>query len=622
MPWTWADGWPGVMVRSALRNLVNLMVHTARWLRQRLPLVTAVATLCLPADPALAQSTHPNEGEKHAIRLNTIGYLDASTKQATLAQPGDEFVVRGVPSGEEVARGSVVALGERGKPSRRAYVADFSDVRRSGRFRVEVPGVGVSADFDVGSDIYNWPFYCCARAMYLWRCGTAVEGQFAGERFSHPACHMKDALLERVGGQPGEVTDGVGGWHDAGDYGKYTVNGAFTAGMLLLAWEHFPRQLAEIELDIPESGNDMPDLLDEVRWELEWLLKMQADDGRVYHKLTAPYFSGFIAPEADQAPRYFCPWGSAGTASFAAVMAQAARVYRPYDQEFADRCLAAAEKAYRFLSAHPEDHEPNQKDFSTGGYNAPDPDDRVWAAAELWETTGRPEYLRDFERLLPESIPKWHGRPALQHGEPAELVDLNWDWANVRNLGTFTYLLSSRPGRDPELLERVRQETIRVADAIVDTAQEHEYGRPLGDRYYWGCNGTVARQCINLNVADRLNPKPEYRATMLRTLDYLFGRNLYGRSLVTGLGDDPPREPHDRRSGSDEVEMPWPGYLVGGGWPTAADWHDDWEDYRTNEVAINWNGALIYALAAFLEPDGFAASIARERAASAGETER
>jgi endoglucanase len=572
-------------------------------------LLAALVLLCLAPGPADAQPPPPAHETVSPIRLNSLGYPTASGKWATVTAACKTFVVLNARTGEEAGRGSAVPLATDPQPGRQMYVADFSGIQE-GRFRLEVPGVGVSTEFDVADDVYNWPFYCSTRAMYLWRCGAAVEGQFAGRSFRHPPCHLEDAHLDRADGKPGEVADGVGGWHDAGDYGKYTGNGAFTAGMMLKAWEHFHDRLAAIELDVPESGNDVPDFLDEVRWELDWLLKMQADDGRVYHKLTALAFEQFIPPEKDRAPRYFSPWGSAATADFAAVMAQAARVFKPFDEDFASRCLAAAEKSYRFLRAHPEDHPANLEGFSTGGYETTDPDDRLWAAAELWETTGRQVYLQDFERLLPASSP--------QRRASSSTVDKNWDWSNVRNLGTFTYLLSSRPGRDPALLSRVRQDAIRAADDLVDAAKRHDFGRPLGDRYYWGCNGTVARVTMNLHVADRLSPKPAYRSTMLQSLDYLLGRNPYGRSFVTGLGYHPPRFPHDRRSGSDEVDLPWPGYLVGGPWPTAADWHDDWTDYKTNEIAINWNGALIYALAAFVEPSSFEASVAKAQRAADG----
>jgi endoglucanase len=165
----------------------------------------------------------------------------------------------------------------------------------------------------------------------------------------------------------------------------------------------------------------------------------------------------------------------------------------------------------------------------------------------------------------------------------------------------LTYLSSSREGRDAALVASLRASLLATADEIVKTRAAHGYARPLGERYSWGGNGTVARQTLVLHAADRLDPKPEYRETALDALGYLFGRNPFGRSFVTGVGHQPPLHPHDRRSGADGIAEPWPGYLVGGPNPKATNWHDVEADYRTNEIAINWNGALIYALAMFLE---------------------
>jgi endoglucanase len=560
--------------------------------------------------------------------MNTLGYLPKAAKRATVASANEEFVIRDAQTGREVFRGRLAAVDTDEGIKARLRIADFTPFDRVGHYRLETQHEGASCEFQMANDLYNWPFYCVMRSMYLWRCGTEVSGEFGGDTFHHAECHLEDAFLDHAGGQAGERKDGTGGWHDAGDYNKYTVIAAFTVGMMLQAWEHFEDQLVDLRLDIPESGNDVPDFLDEVRWELDWLLKMQADDGGAYHKLSTLKFGGFILPEDEKERRYFSPWGSAATADLAAVLAQAARVFQPIDDEFAGRCRAAAKKSYDFLQNHPQDHRPDLSAFSTGGYDAPDSDDRLWAAAELWETTGDARYLRDFEdRVLTqvveapdESTAKGSGSGrALQSEKRHRIVDRDWDWGKVRNLGSFTYLLSKRPNRDREVLARVRRDALEAADAIVDAARRHPYGRPLGSKYYWGCNGTVARQTMNLQVAHRLTGEPRYRSAMLESLNHLFGRNPFGRSYVTGLGHRSPLFPHDRRSGGDKVAAPWPGYLVGGPWPKATDWYDVEEDYRTNEIAINWNGALIYALAAFVEPQGFDESVeagrreARER---------
>jgi endoglucanase len=326
--------------------------------------------------------------------------------------------------------------------------------------------------------------------------------------------------------------------------------------------------------------------------------------------VSAPNYSGYVKPEDDHDPRFFGEWGTQATASFVAMMAAASREYRPFDPAFADRCLAAARKSYATLRAHPEYVRPAQDGFTTVGYDNIDHTDwsaRLWAAAEIWEATGDPAALADFEtraRSLRPARDRIEGRG--NQGEPNQdrvqgEFDTNWDWSNPHNLGLLAYLESQREGRDPKLVERIRRDLVEAADRIVAARDEHGYARPLGQRYFWGCNGTVARQTVLLEAARRVEAKPEYHAATLDAVNHLLGRNPYGRSYVTGLGGDPPRFPHDRRSAADELDVAWPGYLVGGPHPRAVDWHDEQDDYRTNEIAINWNAALIYAFAACLE---------------------
>lgn len=534
----------------------------------------------------LATASRAEEAPR--IRLNTIGYMPGHPKQATVASACKTFAVVRVRDSSTAMEGRVTGPVENRDTREQVYIADFTPLDQPGEYRLEIPDVGRSASFRIGADVYRESFVAATRAMYLWRCGTAVRGEHGGQVFAHAACHTEDAWLDVVAAGRHERADGVGGWHDAGDYNKYVVNAGVTVGAMFRAWEDFGPRLREIRLDIPESTNSTPDFLDELRWELEWLLKMQAAGGSAYHKLSTRQFGGFILPEDEKTERYFTPWSSAATADLAAMMGQASRDLRPYDPAFADRCLEAARKAWAFLGSHPRDHPADLKGFGTGGYQTSDPDDRLWAAAELWEATGDAGILRDLEARIRTARGK---------------VEVDFDWGDVRNLGLFTYLASRRPGRDEALVAQTRKSLIDAADAIVATAVAHGYRRPLGDRYYWGCNGSVARQVMILRSAHHSQPKRAYLDTSLDALNFLFGRNSYGRSFVTGLGDRPPMHPHDRRSGGDRVEAPWPGYLVGGPHPRATSWRDDQADYRTNEIAINWNAALIYALAAALDAD-------------------
>jgi len=518
------------------------------------------------------------------IRLNSLGFLPKMEKKATVTTECSVFNVKNASNNETIYSGKPTGPLNQLDVDQDVWIADFSEVTDEGKFYLEVPGVGRSFEFEIGDNVYDFAFYTVMRGFYLWRCGTAVKATHNGIHYAQAPCHLEDAWQDYIGIENSK-RDGTGGWHDAGDYGKYTVNAGITVGTLFLCWDHFQDKLKDICLDIPDTAPGYPDFLKELKWEIDWLLKMQYPDGsgKVSHKLTRLNFSGFIMPDKDNEKRYFSDWSSAATADFIAMMAMAARYFKPYDAGYAQTCLDAAGNSYTFLKNNPEYKRFRQEKFKTGSYQTYDSDDRLWAAAEMWETTGEEQYLKDFEERA---------------GRYNKKIDEDWNWSNVKNLGMITYLLSKREGKNADILEDVRKELLSTADSIVKTGNDNIYGRPLGSRYYWGCNGTVAAQTLVLQVANKLSPNPAYVNSALDAIGHLFGRNYYGRSYVTSLGHKPPLNPHDRRSGADGVEQPWPGYLVGGG-HSARDWKDIQENYRTNEIAINWQAGLVYALAGF-----------------------
>lgn len=529
------------------------------------------------AQPAFAQLSPQ-------IKLNTVGYRPDQTKRASIAAACTEFVVVRASNGQAVLTGTTEGPTRNPDTGEELSTADFSQLREPGTYRRSIPGVGDSPSFRIGHDVFRAPFELATRAMYLWRCGTAVSATHEGEVFSHGPCHLEDAWLDELEGQHAQ-RNSRGGWHDAGDYNKYVVNAGVTVGAMFRAWEDFGPAIHKTHPHPQASGSRLPQFLAELQWETDWLFTMQLPSGAVSHKVSTRKFGGFVMPEAESAERFFTDWSSAATADFVAMMAQAARNFAPYDPEYANRCRAAALQSYGFLQSVPTNRPANLSGFTTGTYATQDADDRLWAAAELWATTGEPAVLKDLETRI-----------AAIGGRVRE----DFDWGEVSNLGLFTYLKCQRPGRDASLLEKTRSELIAAADRICETAAAHGYQRPLGARYYWGCNGSVARQSLVLQAAFEVEPKAVYRQAIGQAVDHLLGRNFHGRSYVTGLGHHPPRYPHDRRSGGDTVPAPWPGYLVGGPHPKPANWEDAQKDYRTNEIAINWNGALVYALAALL----------------------
>ncbi|MDA3930438.1 MAG: glycoside hydrolase family 9 protein [Prolixibacteraceae bacterium] len=526
-----------------------------------------------------------NLANASVFHFNTLGYLPNEPKVASISKSFESFELINVETNSSAFKGE--AKGPYGQEDVKTtvWLADFSSVTSNGTYHLKLNTGETSSNFNIANDVYNFAFKTAMRGFYLWRCGSAVEGDHNNDNFEHEICHMQDGWLDSIG-IADQQKDGTGGWHDAGDHGKYIVNAGITVGMMFMAWDQFNEQLNDFDFDLPETASGYPQFLKELKWECDWILKMQYADGsgRVSHKLTRQSFSGFIMPEDDVEKRYFTDWSTAATADFVAMMAQAARYFKPYDKKYAKKCLEAAKISYKFLQDNPE-HKRFSQHFRTGGYQSHDADDRIWAAAEMWETTGEKQFLKDFELRL----------DALE-----DMVDENWDWGNVKNMGVFTYILSERKGKNPALLENAKTSAIQIANSIVAKSEDDVFNRPFGGKYYWGCNGTIVRQVLNLYVANEIQPNANYKTTSLDAIHHIFGRNVYARSFVTGLGNNPPMNPHDRRSGADNVEAPWPGYLVGGG-QNATNWVDEEASYSTNEIAINWQAALVYALAGFVE---------------------
>ncbi|MBN2575052.1 MAG: glycoside hydrolase family 9 protein [Deltaproteobacteria bacterium] len=547
------------------------------------------------------------------VKVSSIGYLPSRVKRASITATATDWQLVRDGDGQVMSSGKLGSVKTDPDTGQSIAVADFTSVAEPGRYYVEVPGVGRSVTFAIGPDVYREAFVATMLGFYGWRCNTAVSLAWKGQTYAHAACHMDDAHTDYLG-SAGQ-RDGTKGWHDAGDYGKYTVNAGITVGSLLAAWEEYRAVIETYHWPIPESGGPLPDFLAEIRWELEWVLKMQysGSDGRVSHKLTsltfdAPSDSGgdgierWVMPENDTMPRYFVPMGTAATADFVAMLAKAARVYKPYDAAFAEQCLGAARVSYAYLQANTADQRPTDP-TSTGGYGTTDADDRLWAAAEMWEATGDAAALADFET-----------RAAKFGSGTSTYVDSDFDWGNVKNLGVYVYLLSQRTGKNATTESAIKSALLKAADTLVTQHNGSGYGRALSGKsghYYWGSNGSVARTCMLLQVANRLSPKADYLDTCADQIAWIFGRNYYNRSLVTGIGLDPPMHPHHRPSVADGIEAPWPGLLVGGGNSTstqangnkngATNWLDDVDAYELNEVAINWNAPLTYALASFLD---------------------
>jgi endoglucanase len=541
------------------------------------------------------------------IKIDQVGYLPEAPKLAFVvsSRPASDFTVRRKRDDSIAYRGKLSEPVNDPDSNDQLQTAEFSNLKEHGSYYLDVPGVGRSWSFAIEPNVYSHGFYLSLRAFYGQRCGTAVDLSPDFPGYKHSACHLNGAFHPTSGRSGAHVSQK--GWHDAGDYGRYVVNSGISTAELLWAWELFGPRVANIKLNIPESQNNTPDILDEVRWNLDWMLSMQDDDGGVWHKQTSENFAPFVMPENDKLTSYVIgtgkdPYkGSCATADFAAVMAIAARAYQPFDAQYAKHCLTAAEKAWEWLQKYPAVTFRNSNNVLTGGYGDNDcRDEIVWAAAELWRTTRNDAFERYFLDHFSEQLPTIRAI-----GPPA--------WQRVAPLGLWTYVLGG--GTDRNAVEGIRQASLRAADEIVRRSNQNAYRTSMTTaEFVWGSNAVAANYGVQLLVTNVMKPDVRYKQTAAENLHYLLGRNTFSMSWVTQLGEHPFRHPHHRPSQADNNAEPWPGMLSGGpnqhrqdpamkklgNLPPAKMYLDDWESYATNEIAINWNAPLVFLFAGLL----------------------
>jgi endoglucanase len=493
------------------------------------------------------------------------------------------------------------------------YIIDLGKLTTAGRYHVTLGAE--QCDITVADHPLRNVASSALRLFYLIRSGVPID---KGGAFNRPLGHPDTrVLVHNSAASParptGTVISSPFGWYDAGDYNKYVVNSAFSIGLMFVAYERHRDYFEHLRTDIPESNNQTPDFLDEMMFNLRWFLTMQDPfDGGVYHKLTTPNFEGFIMPTECKQQRYVVQKSVTAALDFAAVMADAARLFEPYQQDypgFSAQAAAMAERAYQWATANPTAfyRQEQLKDpaVSTGTYGDMNArDEFFWAATALYRLTGKLHYLNDARQYQPErfTTPTW--------GNVASLGAYEWltfKQLNVKVADTQAEAVSA-------LCEKMLAQLNSYCDEAVKDVATSCFNSPYGNKprdFGWGC---LAEFCccqgMALLMADKMTGTDHYRTFALQNADYLLGRNATGYCYVTGFGDLSPMHPHHRPSAADNVEAPFPGMLVGGpnpGQQDKRDMHnatypsnypdesyiDDAESYASNEIAINWNASLV-----------------------------
>ncbi len=541
-------------------------------LKQYVPMTIALLSLSTAAFSATAY-------------INQVGYRTGDVKEFALTD-GNGNVEIADASGQTVLTVTPKEASYWEASGQSVQLVDFSELKTPGTYSIKVGGQVVRSDLKVADKTYEDVLKASLKWYYYQRASMALDETYAGQ-WKRAAGHTNPtARLHSSTGASGTINSSKG-WYDAGDYGRYIVNSGITTYTLLSLYEHFPDYFKTLKWNIPAEGN-LPDLLAEIKWNLDWMLTMQAADGGVYHKLTSLNFPGDVMPAQDTDPLYVIGKGTAAAFDFAAVMAVAARVYKPFDASYASICLEAAKKAYAWGVQNPNKVFNNPSDVATGSYaDGWLEDEKMFSGTELFVSTGDATYKPD---SASGKIPSW---------------------ADVGGLATYGQ--ATHAMEFGGIAQTAKDSLLKVADDFVDRAQKGFGVVMASGDFVWGSNAVAGNQGVWLLHAYYLTGEKKYYETAVKVLDYLLGKNPLDMSFMTGFGTKSPKKPHHRPSTSDKVTPPVPGMLVGGPQPGGEDvGSQSWEckDYRTgaaatsytdnncsyatNEVAINWNAPIAY----------------------------
>lgn len=591
----------------------------------------------------------PEEWNRAAIVTNQVGYFTKTAKKATwITEEKDktEFSVLD-SNGKEVYTGKSEPMGTDKDSGDSVQILDFSDFNEDGRYTLKA-GDSVSREFTIGgTDKYSGMLYDSLNYFYQNRSAIDIESKYINsgdsDALARSAGHASDIARITTDwndlNSNGGTQDVTGGWYDAGDHGKYVVNGGISVWLMQNQYERAVKNdteaaYADGTMNIPENANNYPDLLDEARWEIEWLLKMIVQDGEyenmAYHKVHDIKWTALgLAPADDKEERIIKPPTTAATLNLAAVCAQAARLWKDYDSAFAEKCLDAAEDAYEAAKEHSDMYAPLDQSIGGGAYGDNDVSDEFyWAACELFRTTGDDDYLSDMKKS------EWYLNipTALTKGETNGVIG-SFDWGNTAVLGSLTLILDKDCIKgDSSKLESAVTE---AADTYISLEQEQGYGQPYGQSklsyeddtvgYVWGSNSFVADNAIVIAAAYELTEDDKYMNGVISAVDYLLGRNPMDYSYVTSYGAHAVENPHHRYWCAQSVEGfpsapagvlvggpnsgmqdPW---VMGSGWvkgsiAPAKCYLDNVEAWSVNECTINWNAPLAWLTSFLSENNG------------------
>jgi endoglucanase len=531
------------------------------------------------------------------ILINQLGYKPDDLKLAFVkSNKPDSFII--TDAEDRVVLSGILRVEAKpdGATGDELSSIDFTLLTKPGTYKISVPALNqTSYKFSIDNSIYAECAIKTLQSFYYQRCSTEVNN---GTIWNHPVCHNKFAVLYEY---PDKELDVTGGWHDAGDYNKFVPTTAVSAAFLLYAYEINPGFFYDGQLNVPESSNSIPDVLDEAVWALKWLLKMQREDGAVYHKVSIKEWTAEHLPEEETDPQYVFGISSTSTADAAAVMALGARLIKKYDEQLSLKLLKFAVKAWKYLIQNPGNspeggfkNPPGVRGGEYGDRN--DSDERLWASVELYRLTGSEEYLDYF----------------LNNYKIVAGPNYAVSWQNTANFGYYSFFRIQPSLKTSEARTIILSRIKRYGDDLVRRTESGGYRCVLkNNQFYWGSNSTVAGYAYDLINLYIITKNQDYIQVALDQLHYLLGRNTFGVSFITGVGSDPVKYPYHQLSMLKYSGNPVPGLLVAG--PNSysklngksisempGKCYEDYEkNYYVNEPAINYTAPMVYIASYF-----------------------
>lgn len=509
------------------------------------------------------------------VKTNQVGYLPGSPKLGKLGRfLGDAWFIPvdtlSPPAFQVIDEDQQVAFNgtcqylksDSAFSGERVFEMDFSTLETPGKYYVYVPGYGRSETFIIASDCYNTLYFRTARALYYQRSGK-IEAAYGGTwaREGLPAqtaqihsSHLNSTLYSASDYPPGTELPMQGGWLDAGDYGRYVPTAASALFILFTAFELYPQKFPDNHLNIPESSNGIPDWLDEAKYETDWLIQMQAPDGGVYFRVTPATWSQGL-PGEEQNTLYISEKTTQSTALFAAAMAMAARNFKKFNPGYSATCLEKARNAWTFLKGHPTPTPPvNVPGISAGPYPDPiDADNRAWAAAELYKTTGDSQYNTDFSEWYGQIPHQFHATMSWQQ----HTFKAAWAYATTAFAVNNAFVDEFKNKLSMEVLVNYFNRTMKIH---AYHGAYHHFKGYVG----YGSFGMAQSYAFDYIMFAHLLQKQDLLDYAKIQLDIPLGNNPLSQCFITGAGTHSPKFPLHWSTVPGKFAQPVPGVPVFG----------------------------------------------------------